>query len=218
MDTATQKPSNLGVWWVLATALGYIWSTLAYYYIGLKSAPSQFWWNDALSLYMSYAVRGEEYIFSGLLGLTIGLAQGLILRRKFSLSNWVLASAAGWGLGTLLGILVQKRFSNYETMALAIGIASLFIGFFQSLILRKKYIRAYWWIILNVIGWCLAIAPVVWMIEKVQVFSERFGFLLLGFWWFPGLILGIITAIGLLWIMRGPVTDEMETEAAVDTK
>ena len=34
----------------------------------------------------------------------------------------------------------------------------------------------------------------------------------------PGFVLGIITGIGLNWILRGPVKDEMETEAAVDTK
>jgi hypothetical protein len=110
--------------------------------------------------------------------------------------------------------------SNDEALAffIGIGLIGLLFGFFQSLVLRKKFIRAFWWIIPNIIGLYLAVAPWEWVYLYYGDYNWSQGpalaFYLLCYWWFLGLVLGIITAIGLVWILRGPVKDGMGTEAA----
>jgi hypothetical protein len=78
MDTATQKLSNLGLWWTFATTVGYSaitiisweiqWDFFGFFY-GLA-------WNATL-------LSGNVFFFIGIEGLIIGLAQAIVLRKLF---------------------------------------------------------------------------------------------------------------------------------------
>ena len=91
-------------------------------------------------------------------GLTIGVAQWLILRSKIPDAYWwILATGAGWIVGRLIALLLFPP--EYGILAgSAIGAA---MGSFQWLILRRYVHRAYWWIIMSILGWLWAITGVL---------------------------------------------------------
>jgi len=92
------------------------------------------------------------------LGLTVGVAQWLVLRPKIPNAYWwILATAAGWIVGRLIAVVFFPL--EYGILAgSAIGAA---MGSFQWLILRRYVHRAYWWVIMSILGWLWAITGVL---------------------------------------------------------
>ncbi len=102
-------------------------------------------------------VRLESVVLTLISGAVMGVAQGLVLRKRLSvpLGWWVLVTTLGWLLphipGTLLG-------GEQMGVALALGlIASLLsgvaVGLLQWLVLQAFLPRAGWWIVANSVGW-----------------------------------------------------------------
>jgi len=91
-------------------------------------------------------------------GLTIGVAQWLVLRMKIPNAYWwILATGAGWIVGRLIALLLFPP--EYGILAgSAIGAA---MGSFQWLILRRHVNRTYWWIIMSILGWLWAMTSVL---------------------------------------------------------
>ena len=92
------------------------------------------------------------------LGLTVGVAQWLVLRPKIPNAYWwILATAAGWIVGRLIAI----GFFPPEYGILAGSAIGAAMGSFQWLILRGYVHRAYWWVIMSILGWLWAMTGVM---------------------------------------------------------
>lgn len=105
----------------------------------------------------------EDYLFMytliPILSLLTGAVQYGLLRRYLPrMGGWILATVAGWLLGTLLIALqswlnwTDERF-YLERSLLLMGLA---IGAVQWLLLRRRLPQAGWWIGANAAGWVLS--------------------------------------------------------------
>jgi hypothetical protein len=90
------------------------------------------------------------------IGVTLGIAQWIVLRPLFAQAGWwILASALGWAVGHVLvtiALPAQNLFLEGALLGATLGIA-------QWLVLRRWVYRAGWWIVISVVGW--AAGPIV---------------------------------------------------------
>ena len=108
-------------------------------------------------------------------GLTVGIAQWLVLRMKIPNAYWwILATAAGWIVGRLIAI----GFFPPEYGILAGSVIGAAMGSFQWLIMRRYVNRAYWWIILSILGWLWAMTGVLGLTLIGVVAGATTGFAL----------------------------------------
>ncbi len=106
-------------------------------------------------------------------GLSIGVAQWLVLRPMFPQSwMWIVLSAGGW----MLGWGVSMALGIPQSAALIAGIVGLSIGGFQWFSLRRWVPIAHWWILVSALAWIIGLSG----------FSDQR---------LTGLIVGIITGI-----------------------
>ena len=96
-----------------------------------------------------------QVILWGTVGAGVGAAQFLVLRRVIKSAWWIPATTADWGLGLMLGALMQPRL--HAPAGIGTGIA---LGVTQWLILRRHVSQAGWWILASTLSWTLA-----WAIE-----------------------------------------------------
>jgi hypothetical protein len=102
---------------------------------------------------VGWVVLGEFWI-----GLAFGVGQWLLIRSRLKNSYWwVIASLVGWAIGHLFVITwipVELR----EWSGLPIGIT---LGAAQWLVMRDEMPRSGWWIVINALGWLLAMTGVL---------------------------------------------------------
>jgi hypothetical protein len=92
------------------------------------------------------------------IGLAVGLGQWLLIRSQIEDSyRWILASLIGWALGHLV-VISWLPVDLREWSGLPIGLA---MGIAQWLVLRRAIPRAGWWIVINTLGWMLAMTGVL---------------------------------------------------------
>jgi hypothetical protein len=97
-------------WWFLATGVGWL-LTVAVFYLA------------AQILDRNLLTTTTNAVVFGLVGISIGLVQWMLLRRRLSQTAWwILASALGWGM---TGLVVGPTFTN--------PLEILSIGFFPGL-------------------------------------------------------------------------------------
>jgi hypothetical protein len=87
-------------------------------------------------------------------GLVVGLAQWVALRKQIECSEWwVLASGIGWAAGRGLVVAVfppQSTILIGGTLGAALGLA-------QWLILRRHVVQAWWWIVVSALSWAVGL-------------------------------------------------------------
>jgi hypothetical protein len=120
---------TLWVRWVLATTLG--WAA-------------------------GWALSG--YLTEFVIGLTVGLAQWVILRKQVQHSEWwILASALGWGAGR---VLVDVMLTPQDVILVG-GILGAALGTAQWLVLRHHVIQSWWWIVVSALSWGVGLTAVL---------------------------------------------------------
>lgn len=156
---------TLGLWvlWIAITSIGGYLG----WFLGFKvgSLSYRIW---PLVTYMERFAR----IGTGpaILGLTVGFAQWIVMRRWVSQAGWwIILSSVGASFGTYCGLILSSigatlfGHGSFETtggMAL-IGFGSgLVIGLTQWLVFRKQVPRAGWWILT-----CAACGTISWAIN-----------------------------------------------------
>jgi len=99
------------------------------------------------------------YVFVPIFGLVLGLFQYLLLKRKLAkMGWWIVATAAGWGLGWLalawlFGWIDDAFGYTSGWYLLAFGsVLGFFLGLAQWFVLRKQVRQAGWWILANMLG------------------------------------------------------------------
>ena len=91
-------------------------------------------------------------------GLTVGLAQWLVLRDRLAQSRWwILASTAGWAAGrALAGAVIPTG-----NPVLIGGTIGAILGITQFLVLRSQVRQSWWWIVLSAASWGLALTGIL---------------------------------------------------------
>jgi len=111
---------TLWVQWILATTLG--WAA-----------------GWALSGYLS------EFV----IGLTVGLAQWVVLRNQIDRAAWwIPASALGWAAGRGL---VEVIFAPQDVILVGVTLGAS-LGLAQWLVLRLYLVQSWWWIVLTALS------------------------------------------------------------------
>lgn len=94
-----------------------------------------------------------------LLGLTLGMAQWLVLRKHLKhIGGWVLATTIGYATPFIAPPLLQAIEPGWPIGMLILGLTGLVLGVLQWLVLRNRIANAGWWIPISVGGWSLAFA------------------------------------------------------------
>lgn len=92
------------------------------------------------------------------IGLALGVAQWILMRSRLENSFWwVLASLVGWALGHL-AVMSWLPVAMREWAGLPIGLT---LGAAQWIVLRSLMPRSGWWIVINALGWLLAMTGVL---------------------------------------------------------
>ena len=126
-------------------------------------------------------------------GLAIGILQWFLLQRRFKKAwQWILATAAGWTVGSAIVYAAIPQGMDFLS-GLLIGLS---IGLAQWLILRREVQWAGWWIVINVIAWTTGLAFLP------GLFST-------------GALVGLITATALALLLNVPkqVTNPQSTQS-----
>jgi hypothetical protein len=90
------------------------------------------------------------FLILALVGPSVGLAQGLLLRTVLGYENW-----GRWLAFTSLGIALAIVLAGIQCVGPVLG--GIAIGSLQWLILRHKMMQAYWWISAVSVAWLLGI-------------------------------------------------------------
>jgi hypothetical protein len=102
---------------------------------------------------VGWVFLGELWI-----GLTLGIGQWMLIRSRVKDSYWwVIASMLGWAAGHLL-VISWLPVGLREWAGLPIGLT---LGAAQWLVVRRDMPRSGWWIVINALGWLLAMTGVL---------------------------------------------------------
>jgi uncharacterized integral membrane protein len=205
----TAKPvhirPDLTAKWILASGLGVVLGL----FVGLNVA-----WIWSASVLDTSEALVAHLVSGGVVGLAVGIAQWLVLRRHVVRTRgWILVSTMGMSLGfvvsALLGfpVLRDMDFSmgfelpSWETGAafsfalggpVVGGLIGVGVGIGQRLILRRKVLRARWWMLASTIGLSLGWATGSFFSELGLVF----GLISLMPTWLAGPIVQRLDALG----------------------
>lgn len=133
---------------------------------------------------------------------TIALAQALVLRGRVPAGGrWVLFSilAGALGMGVLMLLMsdIVETASSVLVQLAVFGLIGLCLGVAQWLVLRPLTARAAWWVLISAIAVGLAFVA-LFLIggegrELLTVITT-------------GVILGVVSGTGLVWLLRGNET------------
>jgi len=179
---STQAERTLAIQWVLAGIVG--WGIGFFVCEGLKPF-----------FYDITHLGGDGLI----IGAAIGIAQGLVLRRRIApMGWWVLVTALGFGVGKFLGEAVAGGMPLLVGSLLTGAIIGVAVGDAQWLVLRGKLAGARWWVAANVAGWALGWS-LISLVEDAEGVSTVIIYLIGGV---GAAAAGIITGIALVGLSR----------------
>lgn len=175
----TQAERNLGLQWVVATVVG--WG------IG-------FFVCEAFKAFLA-GLSADGLV----IGAFVGIAQGLVLRRRIApMGWWVLVSIIGFGVGKFAGEVAVQGMPTGVGHAVTGAIIGVSIGIAQWLVLRRHVARAEWWVWANIAAWALGWS-LISLAENAEGLSTLMVYLVGGI---GAAVAGIITGIALVWLSR----------------
>lgn len=160
----------------------------------------------AMALLMMTTRTMPPIMAGGFAGLIVGIAQWFLLRQRMSQAyEWIIATTAGF----LVTVMAIDRFANVETTSLPpfvyVGLVYVVmgsgIGASQWLVLRRHFAHAGIWIPLCVVGHLLGIGLVLAGTLSngvLDLLTQVTAATMLG------LVIGVMTGAGLVWLMRHP--------------
>ena len=189
------RSAALRTWlsWIAATALGWAAAGMTGLPIGrvvlVEGGPAAI-----------LTVAGSMSLIGALIGGLIGVGQWLYLRRRMrSPAAWLLATAAGWGLGLPLALTVNL----FLGLGISAGMYGMFVGgavgVIQGLAARSVIRRFPHWLVANLLAYVLGISA-AGAFERAMLTATQ------GTWgaafWEPavsaglaGLIVGLVTGV-----------------------
>lgn len=164
-----------------------------------------------LAIILSYTIVNlfypeETNLIVGLvIGGTVGFAQWLVLKKLVKMSGWwILACAIGIGLPIIMASIQFEIIGNESGLIeseflgrLILGVlGGLLTGLLQLKLLIPHSKKALWWIAINIVAWGLCFL--------LTASDSPLTMLLL---LFGGVLLGAITGIGILWLLKIPTEE-----------
>jgi hypothetical protein len=142
-----------------------------------------------------------------LVGLLVGFAQWLVLRRYMTRSqDWILAGGAGWVIGYALGLIIVQALSG-SPVGSWVGylLFGALIGLAQWPVLRYEIPKASLWVLASVVGWTAGFAISHALLNLIFA-GDRASLPLVAVVdsGMSGLIAGLITGAALAWLVRQP--------------
>jgi hypothetical protein len=191
-ETAAYYQPREWLWWILATAVGWLLGSVMTYAISivlsmtelgaaLQADPAQVSQSAALLL------MALSLVSLWVVGAAVGALQWLVLRRHIpGMNRWAIFTGLGFALGS---------FVFWAFMGLGVGLL-------QWLLLRRDLNKTGWWTVVNAVAW-----PLGYMFGGVggaalgtalgsAFVGSLVGSLLIG------TIIGAITGAMLLWLLR----------------
>lgn len=171
-------------------------------------------WILGIPLIIALALVGEAAGIGGVqvivgvgMGAGVGLMQGRVMRTVLGkFGPWFWSSVVGLGLPFFMAdIAGVVRWDSPYSLYLAVILAGLIVGIIQAFILHSRFYNTGWWIVGSVVGWSMASATVALADTLPRAHSLR------GVWGAlaylaivaaGGLVLGIITGISLVRLLR----------------
>jgi|GEM_PF-1529035 len=119
-------------------------------------------------------------------GLTVGLAQWIVLRREDPIGPlWVAASALGWSIWSLFQAVQAPGYFGLSAVGLVVGLL-------QWTVLRRARERAHFWPPANIVAWPIAGALGLSGSMVLMVAGVPFGVAWIGGWAAVGLLGSLI--------------------------
>jgi hypothetical protein len=143
-------PARLVVWcaWLAATTVGWMVGSVLVLLI-------QMWTTGAADAFVHTAVGSA--VLGGMVGLGIGVAQSLVLRRELmGARSWIAVNIVTWAAAWAVGqAIADALFDDYALLGLIPGgvLLAVLVGLGEWLLLRRYVERASWWLIPSIVAW-----------------------------------------------------------------
>jgi hypothetical protein len=218
-DAGHLKARNGTLWlsWFVATAVGW---AIGWILAGVIQEPIHRSIGRDYGFVMAEMAAGAAGW--ALTGLIIGIGQWLAIRSRVRRAGWwVVATVVGWTLvGALqwfrarameeimvewvpwLGRRFMRQYGPWFEMGMGMlsdGLVGLVIGVIQWPVLRKKVRGAGWWIAVSMLAWASTTVLVAVSSRVLQVPNDEGIWLVVSL--FGGLIPGLVTATGMVWLV-----------------
>ena len=178
----TEPERNLALLWVAATTVGW--------------AIGFFVCEQLTGFFAQFAHLGGDGL---VIGAGIGIAQGIVLRRRISHKGWWwLVSSLGFGAGKVLGEAATQAMPTAVGHLLTGAIIGLAVGAAQWLLLRRHVRASESWIVANVVGWAVGWS-LISLAEDAAGLSTLMVYIVGGM---GAALAGIVTGATLIWQSR----------------
>jgi hypothetical protein len=198
-DKGSQAGWGFWLGWVLATTVGMLVGA----FMGVVAG------------FLMYGLFGDEGVVEWLgdmvmviiFGIGIGTMQWLVLRRRITGAGWwILASAVAGAViqqGDIVSFDKSLSFGDLMRYTLVMALGGAVAGILQWLVLRTQVFRAGWWVLASTVGWGLSMT--MWGAGMVlqYVWGDSGTLIMVG----GGPVLGAITGVALVWLLRQPVPE-----------
>ena len=194
----TSKSRNFVRRWVLATLGGWLLGIVVTVLLG--------------GTLEGIGVGGQFSLGLGM-GLGVGYAQWLVARPWFAATTrWAWASAIGMTAPFMVTDIVATRWRALSTvdngtlLLLAAAVGGLLAGWWQRRCLQPRSVRGNMWAVASGGGWALAAAVSLFVMvpghpESALDTWRNLGALPLG-----GAVMGAVTVVGLMWVLKAEGT------------
>jgi hypothetical protein len=133
------------------------------------------------------------------IGASVGIAQWLVLRRRFSPAGWwVLVSIIGFGVGKAIGEIVVVGVPAVVGHGLSGALIGVSVGIAQWFVLRGHVARAGWWVPANILAWTVGWS-IIGLVEEAGGLPTLMVYVVGAI---GAAIAGTITGIALIWLSR----------------
>jgi hypothetical protein len=172
-------------------------------------------WALGVPLIIALALVGEAVGIGGaqfLVGIGVGMGIGIMQGR--AIRN-VIQQAVPWFWSCAIGLAVPFLVTDISkaigrklpySLYVCVGAGGLIVGVWQAILLRSRLHKTgWWWVVASVLGWTLAgvTAAMADSLSRSHSFRGIWGAIAyLGIVAMGGLVLGLITGISLVWMLR----------------
>lgn len=164
----------------------------------------------------------------GALGLVLGTAQWLLLRRQIrkagwwvpaTIVGWAVVGSLRWGQGPVMetamfAIIDGLEMTDWDVIIPLVGIgigmigegvAGLLVGLPQWLVLQRPIRNAGRWVLISVLAWAVSGGVIGGLDMATGGFEDETMFRLMSI--AGGIVPGIVTATGLVWLLARSAKD-----------
>lgn len=172
------------VQWIVATVAGWI--------IGFTLCELI---KEAVNAFIYYVTHLHFSTDGLIIGVSVGIAQYIALRRMKGARWWIFASVAGYGIGKFLGDEVAGSTPSVAEYFLGGAVIGVCVGILQHLtVLRINVARSGWWLLASALAWAVG-WPIINLVNETNSVTYLVGVM-------GSALAGLISGIGLIWLQQ----------------